>query len=405
MCKQTANQGETVRRCQLGNNPDPLIMLIYFIDKQKRMISEIFLHVGLHKTATTSIQKTLSFYNNKKFLENNNYIYPTCWPVNHSIPLYSTFCDHPEKYHINIKKGYEINKIKKVNKEYLDELEDEINNTSYSKLIISGEDISLLTINNLLNLKNYFLSTFGEQIKFNVMIFVRNPVLRAVSEIQEFIKNGLTEQTAIKYALKVGGSVFQNRIEKFIKIFGINSVKVHSFEEAIKHEFGPVGYFLSLLNITNDEITKFSYKKDNEGLSIFGAKFLSYVNEKIPPIVNGKRNENRYPTDIAPIFNICGSKYNISSNHKKTIFENSRSDIHWLRKNFGINYSFPILNECQNNFEITDEIIYDIKNTSPILSDQFKILLIEFIQEYCSFMTKDKTHIENLLQDLNNLKQ
>jgi hypothetical protein len=90
------------------------------------MISEIFLHIGLHKTATTSIQKTLFLKKNSKLLEAHGYFYPKHWPDNHSIPLYSIFCDFPEKYHINIKKGYSINEIKKVNEAYLESLEQEI---------------------------------------------------------------------------------------------------------------------------------------------------------------------------------------------------------------------------------------------------------------------------------------
>ena len=90
------------------------------------MISEIFLHVGLHKTASSSIQDTLFSKKNSKFLEENDYLYPKHWPANHSIPLYSNFCDHPEKYHINIKKGYGMEETKKANEAYLQSIEKEI---------------------------------------------------------------------------------------------------------------------------------------------------------------------------------------------------------------------------------------------------------------------------------------
>ena len=100
------------------------------------VISEIFLHVGLHKTGTTSIQNTLFSKMNSKFLEDNGYLYPKHWPSNHSIPLYSSFCNHPEKYHINIKKEQGIEEIKKINKEYFYSLKKEIKKTNYSKLII-----------------------------------------------------------------------------------------------------------------------------------------------------------------------------------------------------------------------------------------------------------------------------
>ncbi len=366
------------------------------------VISEIFLHVGLHKTASTSIQNTLFLKKNSKFLEDNDYLYPKHWPANHSMPIYSNFCNYPEKYHINIRKGYSIKEIKKVNEAYLNSLEQEIKKTPCSKLIISAEAISLLTIDNLLNLRNYFLSTYGKQIKFNIILFVRNPISRTVSEIQGFVKHGHTEQSALKNAIKGSSNIFQKRIEKFTKVFESESVKIHSFEEAIKYEFGPVGYFLALLKINNDEISKFHYQRYNERLSVFAVKFLSYVNIKMAPIRDGKLEKNRTSGDIKPLLNLRGPKYEISHADKMTIFENSQHDVNWLKKNFGIDYSFSKFSKNQSNFEITGEIIHDLKNTFQNLSHPLKLSLIEFLELHCDSVNdeKNKISILNLLHEL-----
>ncbi len=76
------------------------------------MISEIFLHVGLHKTATSSIQDTLFLRKNSEFLEDNDYLYPKYLSADHSL-LYSNFCDHPEKWRTNIIRGYDNEEVKK----------------------------------------------------------------------------------------------------------------------------------------------------------------------------------------------------------------------------------------------------------------------------------------------------
>jgi len=140
----------------------------------------------------------------------------------------------------------------------------------------------------LLNLRNYFSSTYGNQIKFNIILYVRNPISRSVSGIQQNIKAGGTEQSALKIILNPQKHYFQNRIEKFTQVFGSKSVKVYSYEEAVEHEFGPVGHFLSLLNLNNDEIGKFHYVRSNESMSMLGVKFVSYLNMKIPIIKDGK---------------------------------------------------------------------------------------------------------------------
>jgi hypothetical protein len=234
--------------------------------------------------------------------------------------------------------------------------------------------------------------------------YVRNPVSRAISGIQENIKLGETQQSAMKIVLNPQKHYFQKRLEKFSHIFEGKSVKVYSFEETIKHEFGPVGHFLSLLNIKNDEISKFHYIRSNESMSLLGVKFLSYVNMKIPLIRDGKLQGNRNVKDTNSIFNMRGPKYDIPYTDKITIFENSQHDVNWLRNNFGINYSLLKPSKNQKSFELTEEIIYDLKNIFKNLSYSLKPLLKEFLQQYCNDIKdeKTKTSILKLLDELEN---
>lgn len=155
-------------------------------------IDEVILHVGLHKTGTTSIQQTLFSDENNKLLENKNYIYPKCWYSNHSAPVHSAFCDFPEEYHINIRKGYSIQEIKSINEKNLNRFKKEIAEKEQSKLIISGEGISKLSFGNLNVLKEYLTSVFTSEVKIKVLIYVRNPVSCYVSTIHQKIKGGET---------------------------------------------------------------------------------------------------------------------------------------------------------------------------------------------------------------------
>ncbi len=283
-------------------------------------------------------------------------------------------------------------------------IEKDIKETIRSKLIISAENISFLTVDNLLNLRNYFLSICGKQVKFNIIIFVRNPISLVTSNIQQKVKSIYTEQVALKIMMKKSLSLFQVKIQKFTKVFGSQYVKVYSFEEAIKHEFGPVGYFLALLNIDNNEISRFHYKRSNEGLSMFSVKFLSYVNMKMPRIIDGKLQKNRAHGDIGQFIDYMGGghKYDISYTDKMTIIENSRHDVDWLRKNYGIDYSSPSFSKNQNNIEITEKTIHDLKNTFQNMSRPFRLLLIEFLQLYADSVDdeKNKISILNLIHDL-----
>ena len=76
------------------------------------MINNIFLHIGVHKTASTTIQNTL--YSEREKLSDAGILYPEfrlgdIVISNHSIQFYSLFCEEPEKYHINVSHGFTTN--------------------------------------------------------------------------------------------------------------------------------------------------------------------------------------------------------------------------------------------------------------------------------------------------------
>ena len=105
-----------------------------------------YLHLGLHKTASSSLQ--LSCNRNRKLLSSFDITYPIfkCLAVNkslinHSTPIHSLYCQNPTKYHMNIRMNV-LNQINQVNKAYLEQFErvlEEANN-----IILSGEGISKL---------------------------------------------------------------------------------------------------------------------------------------------------------------------------------------------------------------------------------------------------------------------
>ena len=88
------------------------------------MVKNCYLHVGLHKTGSTSFQVTCD--RNIDLLKSFDITYPifTCAAANknsikkHSIPIYSLFCEKPQSYLVNVKWNVR-DKIEQVNKYYL----------------------------------------------------------------------------------------------------------------------------------------------------------------------------------------------------------------------------------------------------------------------------------------------
>jgi len=370
--------------------------------KKTKKIDEIILHVGLHKTGTTSIQQTLFSDENNKLLEKQNYLYPKYWPSNHSIPVYSIFCNHPEKYHINIKNKYSNSKIKDINERYLERLETEIVEREQSKLIISGEDISNLTFDNLNRLKEYFTSVFVYKDKIRVIIYIRNPLLWSISAIQEKIKAGMHYESTLKEMENIVRKFPGNLVEKYIQVFGREAIEIYTFEEAVAHEFGPVGHFLSILGFTRGEIEKFSMVKSNKSISLVAGDILSFINEKMPMIKDGKLNLKRFNGDSVPIFDIRGPKFDIPYSDKKKLLEAGQHAINWVKENLGIDYLVEVQQINPLNYEFTEETIDDIKKAYFQLSITLRGLLIEYLQKQLrnSLNNNSKLLLEKLINNL-----
>lgn len=338
------------------------------------MINEIILHVGLHKTGTSSIQHTL--YKNRKFLIKQGFLYPSCWGANHSIPVYSIFCDNPVKYPMNIKDGLSHDEIKEKNNMYLDEFKKEVIKSTCKKIIISGEDISMLTIDNLNKLR-LFLLPITENIK--VILYVRHPVNWAVSAIQQKLKGGFTYTQSFSQVSRNVGKMKDN-INKFINVFSEKQLEVYEFEDAAKQ--GLIKHFLNSIGCTHiDEINTFT---QNVSMSLIGADILNYINEKAPMIINGVLNKKRLKQDFKSILNIRGPKFDIPLNDKNEIVQKSLDNIKWFKEKWGIEYKTKLEPSQQLNYTLTDEIVNDIKKAYWQVPDHLKGLIMEYLADKLS---------------------
>lgn len=152
-------------------------------------MKRLYLHLGLHKTASSSFQAACK--RNNKELRKNGFLYPlfnsehinSVNISNHSVPLFSMFGDNPENYHINIKKG--VVDVDRLNCDYFKVLESCL--SSDFDLIVSGEDVSLLSVSSLHDLI-CFISKFDYKVV--PFLLVRSPYDFHCSALQQRIKGG-----------------------------------------------------------------------------------------------------------------------------------------------------------------------------------------------------------------------
>ncbi len=329
-----------------------------------------YLHLGFHKTATTSFQ--LSCGNNRKKLFEEGIYYPkfkfsdrkgNCW--NHSGNL-RRFCNLGGIDKIANKKYKEKNISSNI-LEYKKMLRQDKN------LLLSGEGISCMTRSELEILKKDLL-THG----FTIRAFglVRSPYSFACSAIQQTIKGG-------KYHSLIGlGNVFSSHITKNIEnalperceqielLLDVldGSLELYTFQDALKHSNGPVSFLFHHIKPTLAAHLNNDLKNSSQSLTNIQARLINATNRSIRSKLSGKNKINKRSLGTEMIIireqtkQLSGEKFLLTkeefqiveAQHNQTIQRMKAAlgasfveeDIHFSSTDVDLNNLIKVLTEC-----------------------------------------------------------
>lgn len=358
-------------------------------------MKEVILHMGFHKSGSSSIQATCT--RNRSILKKKGIHYPVFIfrdkkITNHSIPIYSLFTPSPHTFHINIK--WEVD-AEEVNREYREQLDEILSNEE--KIILSGESISALPEDSLFSLRKYI-----EERGFRItpVAFVRSPVSYQVSAAQERVKNGST--------IVFGENYFPgNKIKKLQSVFSEN-ITFYPFKQVCDHDYGPAGFFLNLIGLAKRDLKKIQYSRTNTSLSDQATRLIAHINDLEPLYIADKKsggrmlNPNRSYKDTILLEKIGGNKYKPVLSEIQHILEKAAQENDWLKDNLGAEY-------CDDKMDLEFnrqpyhwdrkqlEQLADALAKCPV---SFRNIAVDFICDQALLMETDKSVFLNLLDEL-----
>ena len=273
------------------------------------MTKIFYLHIGLHKTASTSFQSTCR--RNSQELKKSGITFPSfnCEAANmtevrHEAPLKSLFSENPKKYYLNQKWGV-VEKILQVNSSYEYQLEKYLEISNH--LLLSGEGISKFNEKEMTKLIQR-VEKYNYEIK--VVALVRNPYLTVCSSIQEVIKSGsyvklITLNNKIPDFFSVDPYRKSHIVQKFKSIFG-DRVDFYAFEQACAHRHGPVGFLMD--KFLNQDPDIYKYEKKNESMHNLSVRVFNEFNKGNSSSATGwlKKDFQRFPPHVDKRFNFSG---------------------------------------------------------------------------------------------------
>lgn len=336
---------------------------------------DCILHIGMHKTGTSSIQQTLSKQQPCSDFEFINF----GSGGNSSSFFYTLFSENAELHHINKRDGLTRDQIFDINKNNSEKLKSVLENTRSRLIIISGEGVSLLEENEIYKLKE-FLDQYCKSIR--VIGYVRSPISYVQSSFQQNIKNGFVDIEINRMA-----PGYRRRFEKFDNVFGKQNVFLFKYDISTLWNNDVVLDFCQHFDI---EISPKTIVRVNDSLSLEATSLL-YVYYKY----NEGSSVNRQLIKI--VSNIGKKKVRFSSNVSQSILKNNLNDIRWMEIRLGCSLS-EALEDSIGNISSTDDLLA----LSVKCADDLKKLLLCNIPKQSATPQKVADWMRLLGQQLSN---
>jgi len=338
------------------------------------MKPEVILHIGMHKTGTTSIQSTLNNFDDGKVR------YAQLSDVNHSIPIFTLFSKNRYTYLPHNKFGRSEEEIDEINKNTVIDLERELN-MDREKIIISGEDISFLEADEVQAMGTWFAER-AKSVK--VMAYVRDPEGFASSALQQYINGGL-------HKTFMPPPDYKKRFEAYTLCSEFDEIEFIQFKKTELLDGSVVADFCSRVGLASTNLTE---QRTNESLSLECVQLLYHLNRfgmqtsGSPDLVHTRRHFSHF---LAKKFK--GDSFKVPKDY---VWANTNmGDITWMENVSGIKL-IPTDLQAQDTNEPSTDLLESTMDKVDILT---RSKLQSVVAEFDEAIAKDTnvTHLLNFL--------
>lgn len=281
---------------------------------------KIILHVGMHKTGSSSIQDTLSK------ADMGPVEYMPIGPANQSGTMALMFREDVEEYHSFKLRGLTRSQLLENRKVLQRRMTHYFENTTAETVLISGEGISIMSPAEI----EYLAAFLYDQTKdVQVIAYVRSPCSFMNSAFQQRVKGGKLKQFQ-------PGNLwpnYQSRFEKIDKVFGRENVTLKPFIRDELKDGNVVLDFAAFLNVSVDIE---NIVLSNESLSL-EATALLYAQRRLGKgMLKGFGRAVKINADfIEHLSQIKGRRMTFSRSLVEQTAKAQAADILWIEERLG----------------------------------------------------------------------
>ncbi|MFT4822471.1 MAG: hypothetical protein ACJASY_000137 [Halioglobus sp.] len=312
---------------------------------------QIILHVGMHKTGTTSIQNN-THRMREALLEHDIYypsfLYNDILKVNHSGPITALVSESPDRYgeQWRTDMGSDIDSIQRQYQSYFSEI---LESPKAQTLVLSGETTSAFDIEDLQKIRD---ALEAHTDKLRVLVYIRDPSNSVASTLQQRIRGG-GDLSRSRHIRNLAG-VVRRRYTRLIEVFP-DSLEVINFHEEVASEAGLVGSFLIRCGFPTELVNDMKFSSANPRISMEAFKVMSAINKRYPafPITSNtsstpeaaspRETRARQYNDLRSLSYLPGQSFRLESLEDQKMQEAIQEETQWLEDNLKI--AFPVQRE------------------------------------------------------------
>ncbi len=285
------------------------------------------IHIGMHKTGSTSIQKSLYGFSDAEF-----HYAALCGAANHSVAMFSMFSDTPERHKLNRDMADDPVRMKAYLANAASDLDTSIRACGRRTLIISGEDIIRLRKPELKRMRERLSQDFGD---IRIVAYVRPPLSYITSAFQQRVRSG----GHIGFDLHQVYPNYRKRFSKFDEVFGRDRVALKLFDRRSLTGGDAVVDFCSTLglNFPKERIINGNESWSRQSICLI-FQYNRYCSENgIRPL---KGSEARKVMDL--LSPLGHDRFYLSPALLEDVISTRRKDIAWMELRLGAALSEPL---------------------------------------------------------------
>lgn len=316
-----------------------------------------WLHIGMHKTGSSSVQHNLAKINN-----------PSGWRLfsiggrpNMGPALHAMVSREPHKCHWFSKTGEGADEVTLKGGKWREELTKAIADLTEENFIISAEALSTFSKKDIETLRD-FLAPLCDEIR--VIGYVRPPIAFKTSRFQENVKhgNGVFNIADIKLN-------YRSKFEKFDMVFGRSNVILRKFDPAAFPNRCLVADFCQETGIVLPTGTRI--RRINESLSREACGILYAYRKFGSGYGVGKDVIKENIHTVKPLLATPGAKFKVSMSIIDPALALEKKDIEWMEKRLGVSLAEPDFDE-NSGVSSEEELLTVLQATCTEYAAQFR---------------------------------